>query len=171
MAGDLVYGQLLSIKVYRQEQAELELVRKKLAHQEAVRERKEAEEALEKLKKEGKEIEEKLYGELCSRVVKLLDIEEVNYSMGGVRKREVNQKQTVQKAEESEKKVASSLEGARSALVVAARQASRFNELSLEMAEVRSREREQREELEMEESIRYSRDRDEWGHSEEQEDL
>ncbi|AVO50570.1 type III secretion protein [Melaminivora suipulveris] len=160
-----VFRELLAIKAFRENQAEGAMRAQRQALADAVAAREQAEDLLARLLREGLQIEQQLYRELCERLVRLRDIEDVQLSVAGLRQREAAQQQALEQAEQAQREQDEKLVSARAAHQEAARQKSKFVDLARNWDQLQSREAERREDLEMEEAASVARDREEWqGH-------
>lgn len=157
-----VFRDLLAIKAFRENQAEgaVRVERQALADARAAREA--AEVLLARLLREGLETEHALYRDLCSRIVKLREIENVQLSVAGLRQREAAQQDAVAAAERVQEAQNQKLDAARAAHQEASRQKSKFVDLARNYAEAQVRELERKEDLEMEEAASVARDREDW---------
>jgi type III secretion protein O len=165
-----VFRELLAIKSFREGQAEIVVARERAALRDAARAHEEAQALLRRLLDEGLQAEHRLYRELCERIVRLRDIEDVQLAVAGLRQREAAQEDAVTAAERAEDKALQQLDGARAAHKEASRQKSKFVDLARNHADAMMREAERKEDLEMEEAASVRRDRDDWEHVETQED-
>lgn len=160
-----IFRELLAIKDFRQGQAESAMRLQRQALAEAVAVREAAEQQLARLLREGAEVERGLYRGLCSRIVRLREIEDVQLSVAGLRQREAAQQDAVQACERLQQQQGEKLEDARAAHQEAARQKSKFVDLARNWDDGQLREAERREDLEMEEAASVMRDREDWqGH-------
>ena len=80
-----MFKELLAIKRFREGQAELRVARERTSHQQAELARVAAQETLERFRVEAVERERGMYDDLCSRVVKLRDIEDVMQGVATLR--------------------------------------------------------------------------------------
>ena len=157
-----IFKELLSIKSFREGQAEAVVRTQRQLLQEAREKREAAEALLARLIEEGISEEHRLYKELCERIVKLRDIENVQQDVVALRVREDLQRDNVQSAIEAQTQQNTRLENARAAYKEASRQKSKFVDLSSMYALEQMREAERKEDLEMEEAASVRRDREEW---------
>lgn len=153
---------LLAIKRFREGQAETAIRRRRQAFQQAQAERTAAEELLARLLAEGALAEQQLYQDLCARVVRLRDIEDVQQSVAALRQREQRQQEALEAAQQALKAAQQQLEQARRVHQEAARQTSKFVDLSRSFAALDALESERREDLEMEEAASVVREREDW---------
>ncbi len=160
-----VFRELLAIKAFRENQAEGAMRAQRQALADAMAAREQAEALLARLLHEGLRIEQQLYRELCERLVRLRDIEDVQLSVAGLRQREAAQQQALERAEQAQREQDEKLVSARAAHQEAARQKSKFVDLARNWDQLQMREAERREDLEMEEAASVARDREDWqGH-------
>lgn len=80
-----MFTQLLTIKRFREDKAELAMVRQRVRHAKADADRTEAERRLQEFREEAERKEQALYGDLLSRVVRVRDIENVLQNVAGLR--------------------------------------------------------------------------------------
>ena len=160
---------LLAIKTFREHQAESALRQQRQALAEADATRAQAQELLQRLLREGHAMELSLYRELCARLVRLREIEDVQLTVAGLRQREAAQHEAVEAAERAQREHEAQLDAARATHREAARQKSKFVDLARDYAATELREAERREDLEMEEAASVARDREDWqGHDQEE---
>ncbi len=157
-----IFRDLLAIKTFREGQAEsaVRIQRQALADAQAAREAAEA--LLMRLMREGLETETALYRDLCSRMVRLREIEDVQLSVVGLRQREAAQQEAVDAAQRTQEAQNQKLSDARAAHQEASRQKSKFVDLARNYADTQLREVERKEDLEMEEAASVRRDREDW---------
>ncbi|WP_423455494.1 type III secretion system stalk subunit SctO [Ottowia sp. VDI28] len=157
-----VLHDLLRIKDFRENQAELRVHRQYGLTQQA-HEKHEAEQTrLAQMLREGMETEHRLYGELCERVVRLHDIEAVQHTVASLRQREALQRDAVATAFAGAQEADQALAEARSSHQEAHRQKTKFVDLSRDFDIALAREAERREDLEMEEAASVQHDREDW---------
>lgn len=157
-----VLRDLLRIKDFRENQAELRVHRQYDLARRAHEKHESEQTRLAQMLREGMETELRLYGELCERVVRLHEIEDVQHAVAGLRQREAHQQDAVTAAQESEHEADQALADARALHQEAHRQKAKFAELSQELDSASAREAERREDLEMEEAAGVKRDREDW---------
>ena len=90
-----VFRELLAIKAFRESQAEAAVRVQRDALREAREAREAAEALLQRLLREGLEHEMQLYRDLCARIVRLREIEDVQLAVVGLRQREAQQQDAV----------------------------------------------------------------------------
>ncbi|GAB1387141.1 hypothetical protein MASR1M59_22890 [Melaminivora sp.] len=160
-----VFRELLAIKSFRENQAEGAVRQQRLALAQAQAASQAAQELLERLLREGVEIEQQLYRDLCARLVRLREIESVQQDVAGLRQREAAQQQQLEQAQAEQQRQDDKLLQARAAHQEASRQKSKFVDLAQNWEQLQQRESERREDLEMEEAASVARDREDWqGH-------
>jgi type III secretion protein O len=152
-----VFRELLAIKAFRESQAEAAVRVQRHALREAREAREAAEALLQRLLREGPEQEMQLYRDLCARIVRLREIEDVQLAVVGLRQREAQQQDAVAAAAKAQDQASLQLDTAR-----AAHQEAKFVDLARNYAEAQVRELERKEDLEMEEAASVARDREDW---------
>ena len=157
-----IFKELLAIKAFREGQAESAMRMQRSIALEASEKREAAEALLSRLLAEGVDKEHRMYRDLCERIVKLRDIENVQQSVAALRARELQQQDNVDAAirvldEENQK-----LDTVRAAHKEASRQKSKFVDLSHNHTNELAREAERKEDLELEEVANIKRDREDW---------
>lgn len=153
---------LLAIKRFREGQAETMVRQQRHVWLEAQAERQAAEDLLARLLAEGVLAENRLYEDLCSRLVRLRDIENVQQSVAALRLREQQQQDALEAAQQELDAAQQALDQARLAHKEAARQTSKFIDLASSFAVLDALESERREDLEMEEAASVVREREDW---------
>ena len=153
---------LLAIKRFREGQAETAMRQRRESLAQAEQQRIAAEELLARLLAEGVIAEQRLYADLCSRLVLLGEIEEVRLEVAALRQREQRQQDARDAAEREQEAAQQHFDQARQRHKEAARQTSKFIELSSSFAATEAQEAERREDLEMEEAASAGRERENW---------
>lgn len=156
-----IFNDLLDIKAFRERKAETEVMRargevqlRKQAHQATVA-------ALDAWRAEAVERELALYRELCARIVKLRDIENVQQEVGGFRQTEQVRERAVEEAVAAVEVARDELSQAAGRLLEATRMKEKFVELAGDYDDELRREAERREDLEMEEAASTMHQREE----------
>lgn len=162
-----IFRDLLAIKRFREGQAELAVARERNALAEARLAREQAEALLQQMLADGVVQEQRLYRELCDRVVRLRDIEDVQLSVVALRAREAQQLAAAEAAVRQQQQAADRLENARDLHQLASRQTSKFVDLARNHAQFQLQEAERKEDMEMEEAASVQREREEWSEPEE----
>lgn len=157
-----VFKELLSIKVFRENKAELAVRRQRHLLAQAQRERDEAQQALERFMAYAVGHERALYADLCSRIVKLRDIEGVQQQVVDLRGREREHEAQLAAAQQQRDAQATKLEQDKAAHAEATRMKEKFVELASNYAQERLRELERKEDAELEEAAETRRDRADW---------
>ena len=103
-----VFRELLAIKAFRESQAEAAVRVQRDALREAREAREAAEALLQRLLREGLEHEMQLYRDLCARIVRLREIEDVQLAVVGLRQREAQQQDAVAAAAKAQDRPACS---------------------------------------------------------------
>lgn len=153
---------LLSIKRFREGQAETAMRQQRQAFAQAQEERIAAEDLLARLLAEGALAEQQLYQDLCARLVRLRDIEEVQQAVAALRQREQDQEDALAAAQREQQAAQQRLDEARQTHKDAARQTSKFIDLASSFSALDALESERREDLEMEEAASVVREREDW---------
>jgi type III secretion protein O len=157
-----MFKELLSIKRFREGQAELRVARERTTHQQAELARVAAQETLERYRIEARERELGMYADLCRRVVKLRDIEDVMQGVATLRATEHEREQDVVRADEHVQATLKALANARESHRLATRMTEKFVELAQVHLDQHLREQEYKEDQEMEEAASVRRDREDW---------
>lgn len=157
-----IFRDLLAIKSFREGQAEAAVRVQRDALREAREAREAAEALLQRLLQEGLAHEMQLYRDLCTRIVRLREIEDVQLTVADLRQREAQQQDAVAAAGQAQEQASQRLDTARAAHQEATRQKSKFVDLARNYAEAHMRELERKEDLEMEEAASIVRDREDW---------
>jgi type III secretion protein O len=157
-----MFTELLAIKRFREGQAELRVARERTSHQQAELARVAAQETLERFKLEAIERERQMYADLCSRVVKLRDIEDVMQGVSSLRQTEQQRQTDVERADEVVENALKALATARESHRLATRMTEKFVELAQIHLDQHLREQEYKEDQEMEEAASVRRDREDW---------
>ncbi|MEG1769573.1 MAG: YscO family type III secretion system apparatus protein [Comamonas sp.] len=153
---------LLAIKRFREGQAETAMRQQRQAWLEAQAERQAAEALLARLLAEGVLAEQQLYDDLCSRLVRLREIEAVQQAVAALRLREQQQQDALDAAQQQLDAAQQAFEQARAVHKEAARQTSKFVDLASSFAALDALDSERREDLEMEEAASVVREREDW---------
>ncbi|RIX71854.1 type III secretion system stalk subunit SctO [Acidovorax cavernicola] len=153
---------LLAIKRFREGQAEAAMRAQRQMFQQARQERVDAEALLAQLLAAGLLAEQQLYTDLCARVVRVREIEQVHLAVAALRQREQQQQDALDAAQRQLEEAQQRFDQARSLHKEAARQTSKFIDLASRFASVEALESERREDLEMEEAASVVREREEW---------
>lgn len=90
-----VFDELLAIKRFREGQAEIAVSRQRLRHAEADAARLASEQALADFRDESERRERAMYRDLCSRVVRVREIEDVLQGVAGLREGERQREQAL----------------------------------------------------------------------------
>lgn len=164
-----VFDELLAIKRFREGQAEIAVSRQRLRHAEADAARLASEQALADFRDESERRERAMYRDLCTRVVRVREIEDVLQGVAGLREGERQREQALEQAAQRLGDEARALAERRDQHQHAVRLTGKFVELaSLHLAE-HLKALEHKEDMEMEEAASLSRDREDWEQHEEYE--
>ncbi|WP_313625247.1 type III secretion protein [Achromobacter sp.] len=162
-----VFDELLAIKRFREGQAEIAVSRQRMRHAEADAARQGSEDALASYRVEAERRERAMYGDLCSRVVRVRDIEGVLQDVAGLREGERQRQQALEAAERQVEQEAQALAASRQQHQQAVRLTGKFVELARIHLDEHLQALERKEDLEMEEAASISRDREDWEQHEE----
>ena len=162
-----VFDELLAIKRFREGQAEIAVSRQRLRHAEADAARRGSEAALASYRGEAERREQAMYSDLCSRVVRVREIENVLQGVAGLREGERQREQAVEAAARQLEQESQALAASRQQHQQAARLTGKFVELARIHLDEHLKALEQKEDLEMEEAASISRDREDWEQHEE----
>lgn len=157
-----VYHQLLHLKEFREEQAATEVRRNRALLADAKQAADELQRKLEQYRQWCGRRERELIDDLCSRIVKLREIEDLRTTIADMHDRERNLEQGVVEAEERRHSAARELDAAIDAHNNASRKTKKFQELARIYSEEARREMERQEDLEMEEFRSMSGENAEW---------
>lgn len=144
--------QLLTLKQFREGEAEREVVRSVNELERCEQVRHEREQALNEFRVYAREKELAMYADLCTRTVELGEIEDVQYAVSRLREEETQHAEAVSKACADEAAARAALEQARHVHHEAIRMTQKFTELLEESQQQRTRELVQREDDELDES-------------------
>lgn len=162
-----VFDELLAIKRFREGQAEIAVSRQRQRHAEADAARRDSEATLARYRDDAVRRERALYSDLCSRVVRVREIETVLQDVAGLREGERRHEQAVESAERRLEEENQALAASRQQHRQAARLTGKFVELARIHLDEHMKALEQKEDLEMEEAASVSRDREDWEQHEE----
>jgi type III secretion protein O len=164
-----VFDELLAIKRFRESQAELAVSRQRRRLADADTAKEQARTALEIYQQQAQEHERAMYGDLCQRVVRVREIEQVLESVALLRTGEREHEATLQQAMEKLEQEVQELVSRREAHQQTVRMTGKFVELARVYLEEFLKALEHKEDLEMEEAASVARDREEWEQPEEYE--
>lgn len=154
-----VLREILSIKEFRENKAEMAVRRQREALDKAQRERDSANRRLDEFRDFATAREQQLFEDLCSRQVRVREIQEVHLAVGELRGQEREFEQVLGQAREREQEESQVLDERKSAHQVATRMTQKFIELVRVHADEELRGVERKEDAEMEEVVELRRDR------------
>ena len=157
-----VFRELMAIKRFREDQAELAVTRQRQAVAEAEQQRVQALARLDQYRVWAVQREQAMYQDLCSRLVRVREIEDVLQGVVGLRQGERDCEAQAEQAAEQERRETEALAARRDAHREASRMVEKFVQLASLHAADELRETERKEDLEMEEAASVARDRDDW---------
>jgi type III secretion protein O len=147
-----LFADLLDIKKFRERQAEVALVRQRLRRAAADKARQEADIALAAYQRQARAREAGLYSDLCSRVVKRRDIEDVQQQVATLKTNEQGYQEALQGAVDNLDRESQVLQECGVAHQHAVRMTAKFVNLEDAYLDGVLREREYKEDREMEEA-------------------
>jgi type III secretion protein O len=157
--------ELLFIKSFREQQAETVLMRSRAEFRVAQAAEEQAQKNHSDFLKQAQEDELRWYRELCARLVKVRDIEDVQQAVVGLRLREVALDDERRAKEREREQAQEGVRVANERLKVASSARHKFKELARQHHLEVFRESERKEEMELEELAGVVREREEWGGS------
>lgn len=157
-----MFGELLSIKTFRESKAEQAVRRQRQTLADAEAGERERQQALANFRQYAVEHERALYADLCRRIVHLRDIEDVQQSVVGLRGEEASHEERVREAARLCVQERERLAGCKAVHDEAARARQKFVELAQAHADEQIRAQEQKEDAELEEAAETRRDRADW---------
>lgn len=158
-----IFRDLLKIKSFREGQAEVSMRAQQTAFQRAAEAQASARQLLIRLVEEHRRQEQCLYQDLCARIVKMRDIDNLHQALAEFRHQEQRQQEAVNQALMAQNIAAEKLDAARALHREASKQKSKFMDLAINHAQELQRAADYREDMELEETASISRDRDDWG--------
>ena len=164
-----IFRELLSIKTFRESKAELAVHKQRRVLAEAVEQRDGAQRNLKDFRDYAVARERALFGDLCARVVKLRDIEDVQVEVVVMRGQERDHETKLDDAETHRETQDGELTARKTAHAEASRMKEKFVELAQVYADEQIRELERKEDAELEEAAETRRDRTDWEEREEAE--
>ena len=144
--------ELLSLKQFREREAECEVMRSVNALERCEAARHQCEEALDAFRTYARETELAMYADLCTRTVELSEIEDVQHAVTRLREEEAAHAEAATQARNEEAAARDALAQARAAHLEAVRMTQKFAELVQQSAQEQARDRVMREEHELDEA-------------------
>ncbi len=157
-----VLDELLSLKVYREDKAEMGLARCRLALAEVTHRTDAAREALASYQHWSADHELSLYGALYGRAVRLRQLEYLREDIGMLRLKERELDESLKSVETERQQADTEVREARGAHEQASRTRQKFVHLVETQSEEIKLETERKEDLEMEDLFTARRDREDW---------
>lgn len=155
--------ELLFIKKFREKKAEKEFQKARLALVEARKAEEAANQKLIEFQNQAEQDELAWYRDLCSKVVKLRDIANVQEDVAMLRQTEIAHTQALQKAEQQHVQAKNVHVEANHTMREASKAREKFTELARNFHLIEAKEAERKEELELEEVAGNGRKKDDWG--------
>lgn len=162
------FKELLAIKTFREGKAERHVRQQKQVLAEAVAQRLAREAALVEYRSFAHRQEVALFDDLCTRLVRLSAIEDVQHEVAHMRAQEQQRLMAVEEAEKQKLLEEQRLLSLRDVHREAQRAQQKFTEFAQVYADERLKELERKEDAEMEEVAELRRDRTEWDESHEE---
>lgn len=162
-----VFRELLSIKVFRENKAELAVRRQRTVWNEARDKADDAQRRLDDFRDYAQRHERELFDDLCRRLVVLRDIELVHHSISMIREQDREHSTRLEKAQDLQVQEEHKLDDCKAAHQAATRMKEKFVELARVHALELVREVERKEDQELEEVAEIRRDRSDWDEREE----
>ena len=156
-----VFVELLRIAGFRENKAEMEVMRTRALVAQAHEDEAAAKKRLQEFIAFAERREREMYAELCTRIIKLRELEEVQLGVLDLRQGERQREEEVAEARKALERAVAALETAREVHRLATRMKEKFVELAGSYDEERLKEIQRIEDLEMEEVHRVSLDREE----------
>lgn len=160
--------ELLYIKSFREQQAETALQRSRADLRVAREAEERARQERDDFAQQAIEDELRWYRELCERVVRVRDIEDVHLAVAGLRQQEAHLQQALEVRESEREQSQERFKAAGDHLRQASTARNKFEELAKQHHLAVSKEAERKEELELEELAGVVREREEWGGSQDE---
>ena len=164
-----VFKELLAIKAFRENKAEMAVRKQRSVLAEATASREAADKALDEFRHWAFTHERSIYDALCQRVVRLRDIEDVQLEVADMRQKDLQHEDHARKAEAERVKQSQQLEADRDMHQAASRMKEKFVELARLHADEQIKEIERKEDAELEEVAETRRDRADWDGRDEEE--
>ena len=161
-----IFKELLAIKRFREEKAELAMRKQRMELQAATRARDGARQRLDDYREYARREEQEMYADLCRRLVNLRDIEHVQGCVVMLRGQEREHEGGLDKAESIRESQEHLLEERKADHQAASRMKEKFVQLAQVHAEQQLRELERKEDLDLEEAAETRRDREDWANPE-----
>lgn len=151
------FGQLVTIKDFREEKAERTVIAQRRVFEAAVVERDEADRVLREFQEHAIEEENRLYRDLCSRVVRMRDIDDAKTAVGLLRSEETGHRETLDGAERRRQQEEQQLADDRAAHSAARIMRDKYHELADVFAQEAREASERGEEAQVEEAAETRR--------------
>lgn len=157
-----IFKELLSIKSFRESKAEMAVRKQRLVLAAAISEQERAQQLLDQFRDYAVRHELAMYNDLCTRVVRLRDIEDVQLTVVDLRTQESRHDESCQKAQTYRRAQSTQLDVQVKLHAEASRMKQKFVELAQVYADEQIKELERKEDAEMEEVSETRRDRSDW---------
>jgi type III secretion protein O len=154
--------ELLFIKEFRERKAETELQKSRVRLSTAAQAERDAEKTLQDFIAHATAEELRLFDDLCSRIVKLRDINEVHTEVAGLKYKEQAHAQALDQRQQQHVQARQDFDQSTRKMRDASTAREKFVELARNFHIMETREAERKEELELEEVASIVREREEW---------
>ena len=154
--------ELLFIKEFRERKAETELQKSRVRLSTAAQAERDAEKTLQDFIAHATAEELRLFDDLCSRIVKLRDINEVHTEVAGLKYKEQAHAQALDQRQQQHVQARQDFDQSTRKMRDASTAREKFVELARNFQIMETREAERKEELELEEVASIVREREEW---------
>lgn len=155
-------NELLFIKKFREHKAETEMQKSRARLAIAVQAEKDAQQTLTDYIAHATAEELRMFTDLCTRIVKLSDINDVHAAMAILKFQEQTHQQELQNSQEQHVQAREVFDGDMRKMREASTAREKFVELAQNFHTIAAREAERKEELELEEVASVVREREEW---------
>lgn len=156
------FKELLTIKSFRESKAEINVGKQRIVLAQAVIQRDTSQQALSVHREVSLRQELQLYDDLCSRLVRLSAIENVQHQVAHMRAQEQRHIQTLAQSEKDRLAQEAQLQNLRDIHKNASRAKQKFVEFAQVYTDEQAKEFERKEDAEMEEVAELRRDRVDW---------
>ena len=155
--------ELLFIKEFRERKAETELQKSRAQLGSAVQAERQAQDELEQFVAHATAEELRMFNDLCSRIVKLRDINDVHTEIAALKQQEMSHEDELKVRQQQHVQAREHFDTSTRKMREASTAREKFVELARNFHVLAAREAERKEELELEELASVVREREEWG--------
>lgn len=155
--------ELLFIKEFRERKAETELQKSRAQLSSAAQAERQAQSELEQFIAHASAEELRMFNDLCSRIVKLRDINDVHTEIAALKQQEMSREEQLKSRQQQHVQAREYFDTSTRKMREASTAREKFVELARNFHLLAARETERKEELELEELSSVVREREEWG--------